>query len=484
LCLDQNATPLFDAVKKYVDSGVVQFHVPGHKQGRGLPEYAEYVGRRVLQMDANGMDDLDFINHPVGVIKEAQQLFAEAFGARQAYFLVNGTTSGVQAMILSTCEPGSEIIVPRNMHKSVINGIILSGAIPVYVQPVINHRLGIAMGVTEESAEQAIKEHPRAKAILVINPTYYGPCSNIRHITDVAHEYGMAVIADEAHGTHFYFHPDFAAPAIWAGADLSAISVHKTGGSMTQSSALLVSSDIIDEDRVLHALGLMYTSSASYPLMCSLDVARKQLALHGERLLDKALNLARRAREEINGTDGLIAFGPELAGSPGCFDFDETKLGVHVTSLGRSGRSVELLLREKYNIQVELADLYNILSIISIGDRSEDVEALVDALKDISQNSSIKERKKITELPDTPKMIVLPRDAFYSPKRVMPLASAVGEIAGEMIMAYPPGIPVLCIGERITKDIVEYISVLKEERCELQGATDPSTEYIRVLGAD
>ncbi|MGE5494259.1 MAG: aminotransferase class I/II-fold pyridoxal phosphate-dependent enzyme [Burkholderiales bacterium] len=484
MCLDQNATPLFDAVKKYVDSGVVQFHVPGHKQGRGLPEYAEYVGRRVLQMDANGMDDLDFINHPVGVIKEAQQLFAEAFGARQAYFLVNGTTSGVQAMILAACEPGSEIIVPRNMHKSVINGIILSGAIPVYVQPVINHKLGIAMGVTEESAEQAIKEHPRAKAILVINPTYYGPCSNIRHITDVAHEYGMAVIADEAHGTHFYFHPDFAVPAIWAGADLSAISVHKTGGSMTQSSALLANSDIIDEDRVLHALGLMYTSSASYPLMCSLDVARKQLALHGEQLLGKALKLARRARDEINGTDGLIAFGPELAGSPGCFDFDETKLGVHVTSLGRSGRSVELLLREKYNIQVELADLYNILSIISIGDSSEDVEAFVNALKDISRNSSIKERKKITELPDTPKMIVLPRDAFYSPKRVMPLASSVGEIAGEMIMAYPPGIPVLCIGERITKDIVEYISVLKEERCELQGATDPSTEYIRVLGAD
>ncbi len=484
MCLNQNATPLFDAVKKYVDDGVVQFHVPGHKQGRGLPEYAEYIGRRVMQMDANGMDDLDFVNHPVGVIKESQQLFAEAFGARQAYFLVNGTTSGVQAMILSACEPGSEIIVPRNMHKSVINGIILSGAIPVYMQPVINHKLGIAMGVTEESAEQAIKEHPRAKAILVINPTYYGPCSNIRHIIDIAHEYAMAVIADEAHGTHFYFHPDFAVPAIWAGADLSAISVHKTGGSMTQSSALLANSDIIDEDRVLHALGLMYTSSASYPLMCSLDVARKQLALSGEQLLGKALELARRARGEINGTDGLIAFGPELAGSPGCFDFDETKLGVHVTSLGRSGRSVELLLREKYNIQVELADLYNILSIISIGDRREDVEAFVNALKDISLSSSIKERRKITELPDTPKMIVLPRDAFYSPKRVIPLASSVGEIAGEMIMAYPPGIPVLCIGERITKDIVEYISVLKEERCELQGATDPSTEYIRVLGTD
>lgn len=484
MSVDQSATPLFDAVKRYVDSGVVQFHVPGHKQGRGNPEFSEYVGARVMQMDANGMDDLDFINHPAGVIKQSQDLFAQAFGAKKAYFLVNGTTSGVQAMILSVCEPGSEIIVPRNMHKSVINGMILSGANPVYIQPVINHKLGIAMGITEESAEQAIREHPRAKAILIINPTYYGHCSNIRHIIDIAHEYGMAVIADEAHGTHFYFHPDFAEPAIWAGADLSAISVHKTGGSMTQSSALLSSGGIVNEDRVLHALGLMYTSSASYPLMCSLDVARKQLALKGERLLTRALELARWARGEINGIDGLIAFGTELTGTPGCFDFDETKLGVHVTSLGRSGRSVELLLREKYNIQVELADLYNILSIVSIGDRREDLEAFVNALKDISQNSDIKERKKISEPPDTPKMIVLPRDAFYSPKRLIPLERSIGEIAGEMIMAYPPGIPVLCIGERITKEIVEYISILKEERCELQGASDPSTEYIQVLGTD
>ncbi len=480
----QDATPLFDAVKKYVDSGVVQFHVPGHKQGRGLAEFRDYVGQRVMQMDANGMDDLDFINNPTGVIKESQRLFAQAFGARDAYFLVNGTTSGVQAMILSVCDPGSEIIIPRNIHKSVINGIILSGAIPVYIQPALNHELGIAMGVTEESAEEAIREHPRAKAILVINPTYYGPCSNIKRIIETAHAYGMAVIADEAHGTHFYFHPDFSAPAIWAGADLSAVSVHKTGGSMTQSSALLANSDIIDKERVVHALGLMYTSSASYVLMCSLDVARKQLAKKGQHLLSRALDLARGAREEINRIDGLIAFGPELTGTPGCYDFDETKLGVHVTSLGQSGRSIELLLRKDYNIQVELSDLYNILSIVSIGDRKQDLGALVRALRDISESSDIKEHKRITGLPETPKMIVMPRDAFYSPKRVVSLESSVGEISGEMIMAYPPGIPVLCIGERITKEIIEYIKILKEERCKLQGASDPSTDHIRVLGAD
>jgi arginine decarboxylase len=480
----QDVTPLFDAVKAYADSGVVRFHVPGHKKGRGLPEFSEYVGPRVMRMDANGMDDLDFVNNPAGVIKESQQLFAQAFGAKDAYFLVNGTTSGVQAMILSVCDPGSEIIIPRNIHKSVINGIILSGALPVYIQPVINHKLGIVMGVTEESAEEAIREHPRAKAILVINPTYYGPCSNIKRIVETAHRHDMAVIADEAHGTHLYFHPEFSIPAIRAGADLSAVSVHKTGGSMTQSSALLANSDIIDEERVLHALGLMYTSSASYMLMCSLDVARKQLALQGEQLLSQALRLVRRAREEINGIDGLIAFGPELVGMPGCYDFDETKLGVHVTSLGQSGRSIELLLRKDYNIQVELSDLYNILSVVSIGDRQQDLEAFIKALRNISDSSDIREHKKITGLPETPKMIVLPRDAFYSPKRVVTLESSVGEISGEMIMAYPPGIPVLCIGERITKEIIEYIKILKEERCKLQGASDPSTEHIRVLGTD
>ena len=204
--INQASTPLFDAVKRYVDSDVTPFHVPGHKRGRGISELVDYVGKRVLEMDANGMDDLDYANNPTGVILQSQRLLADAFGAENAYFLVNGTTSGVQAMIMSVCEPGSKIIIPRNAHKSTIGGIILSGAIPVYVQPVISQQLGIAMGVTTKSIENAMKKNPDAKAVFVINPTYYGMTSDLKSIVSLARQYNMAVLVDEAHGAHMYFH--------------------------------------------------------------------------------------------------------------------------------------------------------------------------------------------------------------------------------------------------------------------------------------
>jgi arginine decarboxylase len=482
--LDQKRTPLFDAVKKYVDSNVIPFHVPGHKHGRGIKELADYIGERVLQMDANGMEDLDYVNSPTGVIFEAQKLMSQAFSAEEAFFLVNGTTAGVQAMMMCACRPGDKIIIPRNAHKSTIGGIILSGAIPVYVQPEINERLGIAMGVTEESVKKAIRENPHSKAIFAINPTYYGATSNLKSIVRIARRHEMAVLVDEAHGAHMSFHDDFPLTAMEVGADMSAASLHKTAGSMTQSSVLLLRSNIISSDKVKEVLGLSYTTSASYILMCSLDVARKQLATRGSEMLEQTLNLARWARNEINKIEGLYAFGKELVGTPGCFDFDETKLGINVRGLGYTGYQMEAKLRRDYNIQIELSDLYNILAIVSIGDRKEDIEALVNALKDIASKTEVVEYKNATIIPQNPKMIVSPRDAFYSPKKAVPLEESAGEISGEIVMAYPPGIPVICMGERITKDVIDYIRILKEEKCELQGTADPFVEFIRVLGAE
>jgi arginine decarboxylase len=216
--------------------------------------------------------------------------------------------------------------------------------------------------------------------------------------------------------------------------------------------------------------------------MTSLDIARKQLATNGSELLEEALRLARWAREEINNIDGLYAFGKELIGTPGCFDFDETKLGINVMGLGLTGYQIEKKLRKEYRIQVEMSDLYNILCIISLGHRKEDLDALVNALKDIALKQGVREYRTATMLPHNPQMIVSPRDAFYSDKKVVDLADSVGEIAGEMVMAYPPGIPVVCMGERISKDIVEYIKLLKEEKCQLQGTADPYVDKIRVLG--
>jgi arginine decarboxylase len=482
--LDQNTTPLFNAVRKYVEDKVIQFHVPGHKQGRGIGELREFIGEKALQMDANGMQDLDYANNPTGVIFEAEKLLASAFGAQNAYFLVNGTTAGVQAMILSACEPGDKIIIPRNAHKSTIGGIILSGAMPVYIQPEINEKLGIAMGITEENLKKAIKENPHAKAVFAVNPTYYGVVSDLKSIVRIAHRHSMAVLVDEAHGAHMMFHDEFPLTAMEVGADMSAASMHKTAGSMTQSSVLLLRSNVIAPDRVKQVLNLTYTSSASYLLMCSLDIARKQIATKGSDMLEETLQLARWARDEINKIEGLYAFGKELIGTPGCNDFDETKLGVNVRGLGFTGYQMENKLRKEYNIQVEMSDIYNILAIISIGDRMEDVEALVNALKDIALKTGAKELRAATMIPQNPRMIVSPRDAFYAHKKVVALEDSIGEIAGEMIMSYPPGIPVVCMGERISKDIVDYIKLLKEEKCELQGTADPYVNHVRVLGRE
>lgn len=478
---EQNRTPLFDAIKKYVDDKVVQFHVPGHKQGQGLPEFLEYVGEHTLQMDANGMQDLDYFNNPTGVIKEAQMLFARAYGADDAFFLVNGTTSGIQAMILSVCNPGNEIIIPRNAHKSVINSIILSGAIPIFIYPEINKALGIAMGLSVESVERAIQEHPNAKAILIINPTYYGFSSDLRTITKIAHDKGMTVLVDEAHGAHFCFHPEFPASSMSVAADICATSIHKTAGAMTQSSVLLIKGDRISRERVKHVLNMIFTSSASYLLMCSLDVARKQLALKGYELYEKALSLSRFARDEINKIEGVYAFGREWIGEPGCFAFDETKLSINVRELGLTGYEMESLLRQKYNIQVEFGDIYNILSVISLGHNENDLRALINALKDISENRISSKLKNSTFVPSCPEMIVPPRAAFYNEKKIIELENSEGEVAGEMIISYPPGIPILCLGEKITKEIIDYVRILKKEGCELQGTADPDVNFIRVL---
>lgn len=479
--LEQSKTPLFDAVKRYVDNKVVQFHVPGHKQGQGLPEFLEYVGEHTLQMDANGMEDLDYFNNPTGVIKEAQRLFAKAYGADDAFFLVNGTTSGIQTMILSVCNPGSEVIVPRNAHKSVINSIILSGAMPVFIYPEINKSLGIAMGLSVESVEKSIQEHPNAKAILIINPTYYGFASDLKTITKMAHDKGLVVLVDEAHGAHFCFHPDFPASSMCVDADICATSIHKTAGAMTQSSALLVKGNRVSRERIKHVLNMIFTSSASYLLMCSLDVSRKQLALKGHELYEKALDLSRWARTEINKIEGVYAFGKEWVGTPGCFDFDETKLSINVRELGLTGYQMESLLRKKYNIQVEFGDIYNILSVISLGHNENDLKALIDALKDISKNRAGFNLKNSTFVPSCPEMIVPPRTAFYNEKKIVELENSEGEVAGEMIIAYPPGIPILCLGEKITKEVIDYVKILKEENCELQGTADPEINFIRVL---
>ena len=478
--LTQQATPLAEALNAQRINRLAHFDVPGHKGGRMNPELPEYYGRLCMSLDVNSMKPLDNLGHPVGVIRDAQALAAEAFGADHAFFMVNGTTSAVQTMIWTTCGRGEKIIMPRNVHRSAINALVINGAIPVYVNPGRNARLGIPLGMGVEDVQRAIEQHPDAKAILVNNPTYYGVCSDLETIVSIAHAAGMKVLADEAHGTHFYFSDRLPVSGMAAGCDMAAVSLHKTGGSLTQSSILL-SRNTVNPDYVRQMITLTQSTSANYLLLSSLDLARRHLHFHGREVYEKTIAFAEYAREEINRLGGYYAFGPEICNGDTCFAFDLTKLSVHTRDIGQAGIEVYDLLRDDYGIQIEFGDVGNILAIISAGDRRMDIERLISALAEIKRLH----RKDPVGLFDheyiDPDVAMTPEAAFVAQKETVPLRSSLGRIAGEFVMSYPPGIPILAPGERVTPDILEHIEFTKAKGCFMTGPLDMALNNLQVV---
>lgn len=379
MIFSQSEAPVLEAMKQHLQNRVVPFDVPGHKGGRGTRELTDFLGLSCLKADVNSMKPLDNLCHPVSVIKNAQELAAEAFGAENAFFVVNGTTGSVQAMIMAACKAGEKIIMPRNVHRSAINALVVNGAIPVYVNPGTNKRLGIPLGMSVENVRKAIRENPDAKAVLINNPTYYGVCSDLREIVKLAHENGMLALVDEAHGTHFYFGENMPVSGMAAGADMAAVSMHKTGGSLTQSSLLLCGKNV-SAGYIRQIINLTQTTSGSYLLIASLDIARKNLALNGREIFRKTVQYAEYARSEINKLGGYYAFGSELCGSDSFFSFDPTKLSIHTRDIGLAGIEVYDILRDEYNIQIEFGDIGNVLAIISAGDRALEIERLISSL--------------------------------------------------------------------------------------------------------
>ena len=478
--LTQENAPLYEALNKYKSKRVVPFDVPGHKQGRGNPELTEFLGKACLNVDVNSMKPLDNLCHPVSVIREAEHLAAEAFSAQNAFFMVNGTSSSVQAMVMSACKQGEKIIMPRNVHRSAINALIISGAVPVYVNPGLNKELGIPLGMSADDVKQAISQNPDAKAVLVNNPTYYGICSDIKEIVRIAHEAGMLVLADEAHGTHFYFGDDMPVSAMRAGADMSAVSMHKTGGSLTQSSLLLLGKNV-NPDYVRQVINLTQTTSASYLLMSSLDISRRNLALNGKEIFSKVTRFAEYARHEINKIGGFYAFSRELVNGGTVFDFDVTKLSVHTRKIGLAGIEVYDILRDDYGIQIEFGDIGNMLAIISVGDRSLDLERLISSLSEIKRLYARDPSGMFDHEYISPEVVLSPKKAFYSKKKSVPIGASTDAVSTEFIMCYPPGIPILAPGERITEEILAYLSYAKEKGCSLTGTEDLRIEKINVI---
>ena len=478
--LSQTSAPIQEALERMKRARLVPFDVPGHKRGRGNPELAAFLGSACLDVDVNSMKMLDNLCHPVSVIRDAERLAAEAFRAAHAFFMVSGTTGSVQAMVLSAVGRGDKIIMPRNVHRSAINALILCGAIPIYVNPGIDDVLGIALGMRVEDVAAAIARHPDAKAVFVNNPTYYGICSDLRAITELAHAHGMKVLVDEAHGTHLYFSDRLPVAAMDAGADMAAISMHKSGGSLTQSS-LLLCSDSMPLGYVHQIINITQTTSASYLLLASLDISRRNLALRGREVVDKIIDLVAYARDEINAIGDYYAYGRELIDGAAVFDFDTTKLSIFTRPTGLAGIEVYDILRDDYDIQTEFGDIANLLAYVSVGDRPKDIERLVAALAEIRRNYRKDPSKTLKMEYIDPIVVCAPQDAFYTEKESLPIAKTCGRICSEFVMCYPPGIPILAPGEQITEEILTYIRYAKKKGCQITGPEDMSIQYLNVM---
>ncbi|MDD4600097.1 MAG: aminotransferase class I/II-fold pyridoxal phosphate-dependent enzyme [Negativicutes bacterium] len=465
------------------------FHTPGHKQGKGMhPSLEKIIGRDTLALDLALMEELDDFHEPHGCIKEAQDLAAELYHADHSFFVLNGTTGGIYAMILTIAGPGDKIIVPRNAHRSIIGGIILSGATPVFIQPEVDYELGLAMGVRPETVEAAIKQHPDAKGVLLINPTYYGVATDLKRIVDLVHAYDMAVIVDEAHGPHLKFSGRLPIPALDAGADICAQSTHKIIGAMTQCSMVHCREGRINVPRLKAMLQLVQSTSPNYILMASLDVARMQMATEGSELIEKAIQLANWVRTEINKIPGLFSFGEEKIGQPGFYSFDPTKVTVTVKGLGLRGAEAERILRHEYKIQVELSDMYNILFLITLGDTEVEARALVEALRDMAAKhnrecdfSELDNACTCISHPAPPQGVISPRDALFGNTCTVAFDDSVGLICAEIVTFYPPGIPLLCPGERISREIVDYCRQLQRADLHISGPEDYLLKTIKVV---
>ena len=479
-------TPFLAAMQGYLAEAVAPFHTPGHKFGKAAHEsLQQFVGQPALSLDLTCVPGLGDLFDKQGPIQESQQQAAELYGADASYYLINGTTGGIYAMILAAVGPGDKIIVPRNIHRSVMGGLILSGAIPVFVSPAVDSQLQIAMNTTTENYEAAMQLHPDAKAILLLNPTYYGVVTEIAKITERAHQRGMLVLVDEAHGPHLHFSTKLPLQAISAGADVVVQSTHKILAAMSQASILHCRRDRINVARLESMLQLVQSSSPNYLLLASLESAVAQLIEAGPQLIGQSVALAAQAREQINQIEGLYCFGADRVGQPGVAGLDATKLTVTVSGLGISGSTAEAWLRQHGKVQAELSDVNNVLFLVTLADDAATLNQLVAAMTRLA--ATFPRRGSFIAFPDPPLAdsvtlaAISPRDAALGAHTTVDFDAAAGHICGETITSYPPGIPLLFPGERITPAAIAYCRAIQNRGLKILGPADPSLLSVEVV---
>lgn len=480
--IEHDQVPLLDALRLYSQKDISCFDVPGHVRNQGVDILNKYFGNEIMKMDINSSPLMDNIANPNGIIKDAQDLLAKAYGSDEAFFITNGTTQAIHVMILSSINQGDKVLLPRNIHKSVINALILCGGVPVFIQPEYDYEFGISLNLSVDQIKKSLEENSNIKALFLLNPTYYGACTDLEEVVKMCHKKSILVLVDEAHGAHFPFHKDLPPSSIRVGADMSAVSIHKTGGALTQASALLVNNKNIDSKKVLQTINILQSTSASYLLMSSIDGARYNLMVNGEAQLSKALNLSRYAKSKLSKIKGIKVTSSNIMKNEGVNFLDETKLCINVKGLNLTGFEVYDLLYQEFSIQVELGDLYNILALVSIGTTKGDIDRLVKSLSIIAQMHSKNTLLKQIEIKRVnPKIKLSPREAFYSNKESIDIKKSKGKICAESIMAYPPGIPIIAPGEVITEEIIDYINLLKENNAYLTDMKDKTLKTILIV---
>jgi len=484
LLVDHTEVPIINALKDYSRKKPFRFHVPGHGGGRAM--YPEMLQENLPGWDVTELDGLDDLHSPSGVIKLAQEKAAGLYGARHTFFLVNGTTAGMQALIAATCcGPDSAIVLPRNAHRSVLGGLVLSGARPVFIEPQVMPWFEFAAGFTAAALEQVLCAVPETAAVLAVHPCYYGVVGNLAEIAKTCRRYNIPLLVDEAHGAHLRFSPYFPPDALEQGADAAVQSVHKTGGALTQASWLhLAEGDRVNREKVAGALRLFQTSSPSYLLMASLDAARRQLALYGRETLEEMRDIALEAAVKIKTVPGLTVLGPEHLNYPGAVDYDPTRMVISLRELGISGYEASRLLAREYDIYVEMADAYNIVVVLPLGVTREEAGELVHALADISSKvpgTAINVDKPLLAVPRLPKQILTPRQAWLSRRRQIRLTDSAGLVSAELVAVQPPGIAAIYPGEEITPEIIAYLLGARKYGLLMHGMADPELSTMMVV---
>lgn len=482
--LDQHHAPLLDGLRAYKARDMAPFSTPGHKLGTGADaDLVELLGAEVFRADiplGGGVSDTHFRGAP---LRQAEQLAAAAWGADRSFFLLNGSSAGNHASLLASLRPGEKVIVARDLHKSLLVALILTGADPVYVSPVLHPDLNVGLGISPEQVARALDEHPDAKLVALVSPSYCGVASDLAGIAAVAHARGVPVHVDEAWGPEFHFHPQLPPSAMSSGIDTAVISTHKVLGSLTQAAMLNVQGSLVDVERLSTTVDMVNTTSPSVLILASIDATRRQMALHGEALLGRTIELAQDARRRLQAIPGLSVLD---ATQLGVRDFDQTKLVVDVDGLQITGYEVEDILRNRFGVGPEMSDQIGLVFLVTIADTQQSIDRLVEAFATISRERHVRTARRSQArssgaIVAPGELAMTPRDAFFARSREVPLATAAGEISTELVLPYPPGIPVLAPGEVITADKIAYLQEGAAHGQYISGPADPTLATIRVV---